>query len=363
MEGRVIALPLEGNYRNKIKVTVSLKYFWHEGGFVYKGKKILVTGGTGLIGIPLAEMLIHKEAVVRVASLDDPSRAHPEAKFRQVDLTQFENCMRVCEGMDFVFNLVGIKGSPAMTAKKPASFLVPTIMFNTNMMEAARRCGVKRYLYTSTIGVYSPAEVFYEDDVWKTFPSENDKFAGWAKRMGELQAEAYKIEYGWGDIAIVRPANVYGPYDNFDPNNAMVIPSLIRRALDGENPLVVWGDGSQIRDFIHARDVAQGMLFAMERMPDRPINLGSGLGISIKEIVGIIVGNMKVKPQVIWDTSKPSGDKKRIMDISRATALGFRPMISIEEGIKETMEWYLQHRNIVEKRYNVFTENKSRKIC
>ena len=109
-----------------------------------------------------------------------------------------------------------------MTAQKPASFFVPTITFNTNMMEAARRCKVKKYLYTSTIGVYAPAEVFYEDDVWKTFPSPNDRFAGWAKRMGELQAEAYAIEYGWKDIAIVRPANVYGPFDNFDPTNAMV---------------------------------------------------------------------------------------------------------------------------------------------
>ena len=174
----------------------------------YAGKKVLVTGGTGLIGRPLVETLIGEGAIVRIASLDDPFRAHPGAEFHQVNLIRFENCMDVCEEMDFVFHLAGIKGSPAMTMKKPASFFVPTISFNTNMMEAARQCGVERYLYTSTIGVYSPAEVFYEDDVWKTFPSENDKFAGWAKRMGELQAEAYRIEYGWDKIAIVRPANV-----------------------------------------------------------------------------------------------------------------------------------------------------------
>ena len=326
---------------------------------IYKNKKILVTGGTGLIGRPLVEMLIEAGAKVRIASLDDPSRAHPEADFRRVDLTQFENCMGVCEKIDFVFNLVGIKGSPAMTAKKPASFFVPTIMFNTNMMEAARRCGVERYLYTSTVGVYSPAEIFYEDDVWKTFPSENDKFAGWAKRMGELQAEAYKIEYGWDKIAIVRPANVYGPYDNFDPANAMVIPSLIRRALDGENPFVVWGDGSVIRDFIHAKDVARGMTLAMEKGLGQPINLGSGEGVSIKKIVEIVVGNMKAKPEVVWDTSKPTGDKKRLMDVSRAkTLLGFEPIISIEEGIKEVMAWYEENKDIVSKRYNVFTEEK-----
>jgi len=323
---------------------------------MYKDKKILVTGGTGLIGIPLVEMLIQRGARVRIVSLDDSSRAHPAAEFMQLDLTQFENCIKACEGMDFVFNLVGIKGSPKMTSKKPASFFVPTIMFNTNMMESARRCGVKRYLYTSTIGVYSPAEVFYEDDVWKTFPSENDKFAGWAKRMGELQVEAYKIEYGWNDIAIVRPANSYGPYDNFDPDNAMVIPSLIRRALDGENPLVVWGDGSQIRDFIHARDVAKGMLLVMKKMPSKPINLGSGEGLSIRRIVEIIVNNMQLKPKVVWDTLKPTGDKKRIMDISRVKAIGFKPSISIENGIKETMKWYQENKDIIDKRYNIFNK-------
>jgi len=322
----------------------------------YKNKNVLVTGGTGLIGIPLVKMLIEREAKVKIASLDDPSRAHPEAEFKQINLMRFENCMEVCEGMDFVFHLAGIKGSPAMTMKKPASFFVPIISFNTNMMEAARQCGVERYLYTSTVGVYSPAEVFYEDDVWKTFPSENDKFAGWAKRMGELQAEAYKIEYGWNKIAIVRPANVYGTYDNFDPNNAMVIPSLIKRALDGENPLTVWGDGSPIRDFIHAEDVARGMFLALEKGVGQPINLGSGIGVSIKEIVEIIVNNMKIKPKVFWDTSKPSGDKKRLMDISRAKAIGFQPMISIEDGIKGVMDWYQKNRDIVNKRYNIFTE-------
>lgn len=325
---------------------------------MYKGEKVLVTGGTGLIGRPLVKMLIQRGAKVRIASLDDPSRAHPQAEFKQVNLLRFENCLEVCKGMDYIFHLAGIKGSPAMTLKKPASFFIPLLLMNTNMMEAARQCGAKRYLYTSTIGVYAPCEVFYEDDVWKTFPSENDKFAGWAKRMGELQAEAYKIEYGWNDIAIVRPANVYGPYDNFDPDNAMVIPSLIKRALDGENPLAVWGDGSAIRDFIHARDVAKGMLLVMEKMPGQPINIGSGVGVSIKEIVEIIVSNMKIKLEVVWDTSKPSGDRKRVMDISRAKAIGFEPTISIKDGIEETMEWYLKNRDIVSRRYNVFTENK-----
>ena len=138
----------------------------------------------------------------------------------------------------------------------------------------------------------------------------------------------------------------------------MVIPSLIKRAMDGEDPLIVWGDGSAVRDFIHAKDVACGMLLAMEKGVRQPINLGSGIGISIKRIVEIIVDNMRNKPKVIWDTSKPSGDKKRLMDISRARAIGFEPQISIEDGIKEVVGWYKQNYEIINKRYNIFVENK-----
>ena len=119
---------------------------------------------------------------------------------------------------------------------------------------------------------------FYRGRCLEDLPSENDKFPGWAKRVGELQAEAYAIEYGWKKVSIVRPANIYGPYDNFDPANSMVVPSLIRRALAGEDPLTVWGDGSPIRDFIHAEDVARGMMLAVEKGVTEPINLGSGTG-------------------------------------------------------------------------------------
>lgn len=321
----------------------------------YTNKKILVTGGTGLIGRQLVEALIDQGAAVRVVSLDDSSRVDSRAEFMRADLTRFDNCIEVCKGMDIIFHLAGIKGSPKMTKEKPASFFVPTILFNTNMMEAARLSHAQWFLYTSTIGVYAPAEVFHEDDVWKAFPSENDRFAGWAKRMGELQAEAYGIEHGWRNISIVRPANVYGPYDNFDPDNAMVIPALISRALGGENPFSVWGDGSPVRDFIFSQDVARGMMLVVEKGETRPVNLGSGVGCSIKEIVNIITNNMSKKPEIAWDTSKPSGDKKRLMDISRAVSLGFAPIVSLEEGIKRTMSWYQEHGAQINKRYNVFT--------
>ena len=134
--------------------------------------------------------------------------------------------------------------------------------------------------------------------------------------MGELQAEAYKIEYNWDKISIVRPANVYGPYDNFDPENAMVIPSLINRALSGEKPLVVWGDGSPIRDFIHSKDVARGMLLAVEKGINEPLNLGSGEGVSIKQIAETIAKHVPNGPlELEWDISKPKVIKK-FMDTS-----------------------------------------------
>lgn len=324
---------------------------------IYESKKVLVTGGTGMIGVSLVRMLVEKQAEVTVVSLDNLSRVCKGASVQCLDLRSFDNCLKVCDGMDYVFHLAGVKGSPDMTRKKPASFFVPTLMFNTNMLEAARMCEVKKFLYTSSIGVYEPAEIFYEDVVWQTFPSENDRFAGWAKRMAELQIEAYKIQYDLHNFCVVRPANVYGLYDNFDSNNAMVIPSLINRALK-ENPLVVWGDGSAIRDFIHADDVARGMLLVLEQMPDKPVNLGSGVGCSIKDLVNIIVDNLEIKPEVVWDSLKPSGDKKRLMDISRAKALGFEPQISLEEGIKSTMTWYQEIGHLIKGRYNAFTESK-----
>lgn len=323
----------------------------------YKGKKVLVTGGTGLIGRPLVEMLIAAGAEVTVVSLDDPSRAPKGSSFIKADLREFASCMDACKGQQIVFQLAGVKGSPAMTAKRPASFFVPTMQFSINMMEAARRNGAERFLFTSSVGVYQPADVFYEDSVWTTFPSPNDRFAGWAKRMGELQAEAYKIEYNWDKISIVRPANVYGPYDNFDPENAMVIPSLIRRVVEGERPLTVWGDGSPIRDFIHARDVARGMMMAVEKGINEPINLGSGTGITIKQVAEMVAKHAPGgAADIVWDTEKPKGDAKRLMDMTRAAGYGFKCEVGIEQGVKETIEWFLANRNDADKRYIAFND-------
>jgi GDP-L-fucose synthase len=311
---------------------------------MFKGKQILIAGGNGLIGKQLVDLLLEKGSIVTVADLKDSD--NPQIRNLQLDLTNYENCLASCDGMDYVFNLLCSKGSPKTMKERPASCFVPMLLFNTNLMRAAKERGVKKYLYTSTLGVYAPSEISHEDDVWQTYPSKNDKFAGWAKRMGELQAEAYQIEYGWDDITIVRPANTYGPYDDFDSDEAMVVPSLIKKALSGINPLVVWGDGSNIRDFIHSSDIARGMIIAMENSPGplRPINLGSGTGHSIKQLVEIILSNIDNPPDVFWDKDKITGDKMRILNIERAKDMGFAPTISIEDGIKEVIEWYKENR-------------------
>lgn len=324
-----------------------------------RNKNVLVTGGTGLIGRELVELLLLKNpASIRIVSLDQRMRAHPAASFYRADLRNPTACKDAVRGMDIVFHLMGIKGSPKVSAERPADFFVPLIQCNTNMMEAAFRENVSWYLYTSSVGVYHPAEVMRESDVWTTMPSKNDWYPGWAKRMGELQADVYRIQHGWNRVSIVRPANVYGRYDNYDPKNAMVVPSLIRRIVDGENPLSVWGDGTPVRDFIYARDCAAGMIHMVEHRVTEPVNLGSGTGVTIKELVETLVSISEEKPSIVWDSTKPNGDAKRLFDMTLANSYGFQPTTSLRDGLELAYQFYrgVDNRVLAAGRYNVFTE-------
>jgi len=318
------------------------------------GKNVLVTGGSGMIGRELVKLLVSKNAKVYVASIDK-NVSIDNTTHCFLDLRDRDNCINIVKNKDIVFHLAGIKGSPKMCKEKPASFSVPMMQFNLNMMEAAMKANVEWYLYTSSIGVYYPENILKEHRVWETFPSENDKFAGWAKRMGELQAEAYSIELGKKNISIVRPANVYGNYDNFDPNTAMVIPSLIAKC-NKNLKIDVWGDGSQIRDFIHARDVARAMLFVVENEITEPINVGSNTMTTLKEVVDIIVNNFFIKREVNWDITKPMGDLIRVLDSSKLVNYGFKHNVSLKEGIIETINWYTNNELMSTTRYNPFTE-------
>ena len=304
-----------------------------------------------MIGRELVHMLLEEGANVHVADLKHPQDMKSLVTFHNVDLRNFSSCLDLCDGMDYVFNLVGIKCSPKVAIHEPAKIIGPMLQFNANMLEAAMLKNVEWYLYTSTVGVYQPSEILKEDDVWNTQPSKNDWFGGWAKRLGELHCEAYQRQYKQGRGSIVRPANVYGSFDNFDLDSAMVIPSLIRKAFSNDR-LEVWGDGSAIRDFVHARDVARGMMFAVKNKITQPLNMGSGDEISIKRIAEAIAKAANVP--IEWDSSKPKGDPRRVFDMSRAKSLGFTPNISIEEGIQETIEWYLKNKHLADSGVDVF---------
>lgn len=319
----------------------------------FKNKNVLVAGGTGLVGKYLVNLLVDQGANIRIASMDHPSRANPKAEFLQLDLTNYNNCLLACSGMDYVFNLLCAKGSPNTIKKYPATIMRPLVLFNTHLSDAAFQSKVSGFLYTSSVGVYYPASVYHENDTEYT-PAPPEDFAGRAKLFGEWYATALRIEHNW-DVTIVRPANIYGPYDNFDSLNAMVVPSLIKRALT-ENPMTVWGDGSPVRDFIHAEDVARGMLFMADKKLNQPVNLGSGAGVSIRELVETIVSNIEPAPKVVWDILKFSGDAQRILDTSRAKELGFEPKISLQKGIKETIAWYRTHGHETGKRFDIFNQ-------
>jgi GDP-L-fucose synthase len=293
---------------------------------IMKNKNVLVTGGNGMIGQALVELL-YDTTPDNIMVADLPN----------VDLRDRKDCKAVCEDQDVVFHLAGIKGSPQRCMEAPATFSVPMIQFNANMVEAAYNADVDWFLYTSSVGVYHPAEVFVENDVWKTFPSENDWYAGWAKRVGELNVQAYMKEYDWNKCSIVRPANVYGPNDNFG-QYSMVIPSLIKKAHENE-VLEVWGDGSPVRDFVYSEDVARAMKFVVENKITEPVNIGSGTGTTIKEIADIIANYFE--KEIKWDTTKPMGDMKRIMSTDRLESYGFKLKYDLKEGIEKTIEWYL----------------------
>ncbi len=329
---------------------------------MYNNKKVLVAGGTGTVGIPLVHKLASLGANVTVASLDQKEYAKEvlgdAADFIQVDMTEIESCLNVAKGQDYVFNLVGMKGSTGIGASKAASYFVPMIRYQTNLMDAAFRSGADRYLFVSSVCVYPQSEFHVEDNAWNGLPLQGDRYAGVAKRVGEIQAETYQHEYGWNAVRIVRPSNIYGPFDDFNPETAQVIPALISRVLRGDDPIKVWGDGSVKRDFIFSEDAADGMLVALEKGPPcLPVNLGSGVGTTIKELVETILRWAPAAPEVQWDPSGITGDPVRILSMDRAAeVLGFRPAHGLDDGIKQTIRWYLENKDLADRKKRAFDD-------
>lgn len=319
----------------------------------FDGSNVLVTGGTGLIGRQIVDILCQAGAEVKLVSLDK-IRVNDKAEHIYGDLSDFNFCKDITRGRDFIFHVAGIKGSIEVTQAKPASFFVPLLMMNTNMLEACRLNGVRKVVYTSSIGAYSSAEVFKEKENTEGPPM--DMFPGWAKRMAELQIQAYKIQYNLDNFSIVRPCNVYGPGDNFDPANAMVIPALMYRIYHKEDPVIIWGDGSAVRDFAYSRDVAEGVILALYYGTNsRFVNLGSGQGCSIKELVETLRRFLDFNYK--FDTTKPSGFPKRVMDISLARKLiHYAPSTTLLEGLQQTWEWYVKNQDEYLNKVNYFRE-------
>ena len=226
-------------------------------------------------------------------------------------------------------------------------------------MEAARRNKVRKLVYTSSIGAYSSAEVFIETENKDGAPM--DLYPGWAKRMAEFQIQTYQKQYGMDNFSVVRPCNVYGPGDNFDPENAMVIPTLMMRIHRKENPVVVWGDGSAIRDFAFSRDVAEGTILGLHHGTRGDfVNLGSGEGITIKNLVEILHQFLDFNYE--FDTSKPPGFPRRTMDITRAKEwIDYQPSTSLLDGLKETWEWFQNNQDEYLSKQNYFVESRKNK--
>lgn len=314
---------------------------------MYSNKNILVTGGTGMIGSHLVELLLEKNANVRIVAHEREIPPELEDKGLDVvsgDLTEKKFVEESVKDMDYVFHLAAYTGGLGRTSTHPASTLTPNLIMDGNILECAKNEGIERFLYASCTCVYPNDEkTLEEEDAWKGNPPEIHASYSWSKRMGERQAIAYYKEYGM-KIAIVRPSNSYGPRDSDDLETAHALGSLIMKAINKMDPFVIWGDGNPIREYIYAQDAAKGMLLAMENYcVGDPINLASGEFVSISELARKILKITNTNPEIKFDEEKPSGQKRRVLSNKKAKEkIGFVAETSLDAGIEETIKWYKQ---------------------
>ena len=286
----------------------------------WKDKKVLITGANGLVGRELIFQLLERGAKVRATDLNIKPLLGVECV--KADLTYKSACEQIVKDMDYVFNCVGIKGNPKMTNEQPLDFFVPMIQFNTNMIEASRRAKVKRFCYVSSIAVEN---------------MESDFYPAWAKMTGEHQIHALRKQDPEMKCCIVRPANVYGRFDNPNKEHCMVVTDLIRKARK-EDKLLIWGDGTSERDFINSIDCARGMIEAMEQLPTedgkiKPVNLCSGYGVQIGQVAKTIAEYYN--KELEFDLTKPTGAKRRVMALNWK----FEPKIDIADGLMEVCKY------------------------
>ncbi|MBI5526077.1 MAG: GDP-L-fucose synthase [Deltaproteobacteria bacterium] len=301
-------------------------------------KRVTVTGGAGFLGSYVLEGLRRRGC-----------RDVFVPRQREYDLVQIDNVRRLYDHArpDVVIHLAGVVGGIGANRENPGKFFFDNLMMGVQLMHEGMLRKIEKFVAIGTICAYpkfAPVP-FREDDLWNGYPEETNAPYGLAKKMLLVQAEGYRAQYRFNSIFLL-PVNLYGPRDNFDPASSHVIPALIKKVHDaqaaGEDRIVVWGDGSPTREFIHAADAAEGILLATERCDEsEPVNIGAGFEISIRDLVALICEIMDFKGEVVWDTTKPNGQPRRRLDTTRAfEKFGFKAKKDFREGIRETVEWY-----------------------
>lgn len=309
-----------------------------------KHKKILVTGGAGFLGSYVVKELLKSKV---------PKKNIFVPRSQDYDLREKRVCKKVVKGMDVIIHLAANVGGIGKNLENPGKLFYDNITMGVHLIHSAMEEKVEKIVLLGSICAYpkyTPIP-FREDDLWMGYPEETNAPYGLAKKMLLVQAQGYRTQYGLNSIYLLS-VNLYGPKDNFDPNTSHVIPALIKKIHDAikdkKDYIEVWGDGSATREFLHVEDAARAIVLATKRYnKSDPINIGYGKEIAIKDLVELIAKLMKFKGKIRWDTTKPNGQPRRCLDVSKAEReLKFRAKVPLETGLKRTIYWYLNQRKI-----------------
>ena len=312
---------------------------------MFKNTNVLVAGGAGFVGVNLITRLLDLGANV-TATLHRRDPVLDDARIRYIrgDLRISENCATAVAGIDYVFMCAANTSGAAVMAKTPLAHLTPNVLMNISMLDAAYQAGVQKFLFISSNTVYPLTDfAVKEDDVTNEF-YEKYFIVAWMKRFTEIVCEMYATKIAKPmNVCVVRPANIYGEFDDFEWETSHVIPALIRKIVERHAPLEVWGDGNDLKEFIYVQDFIDGMLLAMEKVGGfDPVNIATGYPCTVKDVLNVLlkVDNFS-GADTVFDASKPAMIPKRLIDISKANRLlGFDPKVSLEEGLKKTVTWY-----------------------